>query len=154
MNISQRLFADQSLPFSLTLTPLFTVCPRQVIDGVAFAQRTSLKDCDTSMPFEPPKTSHGKIVYEPKLDRPETSTKQNDWAAVQCQTSVNWASGSWFWNHFSGGLNHQVRRTHCCCCSSFFQPLTPLLCSHVPIRSNTIYSPQSATQTTSTSKTL
>jgi fatty acid desaturase len=32
----------------------------------------------------------------------------NDWAAVQCQTSVNWSSGSWFWNHFSGGLNHQI----------------------------------------------
>merc|ERR1712113_486470 len=32
----------------------------------------------------------------------------NDWAAVQCQTSVNWSSGSWFWNHFSGGLSHQI----------------------------------------------
>merc|ERR1719238_72135 len=32
----------------------------------------------------------------------------NDWAAVQCQTSVNWSSGSWFWNHFSGGLCHQI----------------------------------------------
>lgn len=32
----------------------------------------------------------------------------NDWAAVQCQTSVNWSKGSWFWNHFSGGLNHQI----------------------------------------------
>ncbi len=32
----------------------------------------------------------------------------NDWAAVQCQTSVNWAPGSWFWNHFSGGLSHQI----------------------------------------------
>ena len=27
---------------------------------------------------------------------------------VQCQTSVNWSSGSWFWNHFSGGLNYQI----------------------------------------------
>merc|ERR1719476_709351 len=32
----------------------------------------------------------------------------NDWAAVQCQTSVNWSPGSWFWNHFSGGLSHQI----------------------------------------------
>jgi len=32
----------------------------------------------------------------------------NDWAAVQCQTSVNWSVGSWFWNHFSGGLCHQI----------------------------------------------
>merc|ERR1711862_772070 len=36
------------------------------------------------------------------------SVPYNDWAAVQCQTSVNWASGSWFWNHFSGGLSHQI----------------------------------------------
>jgi len=32
----------------------------------------------------------------------------NDWAAVQCQTSVNWSPGSWFWNHVSGGLSHQI----------------------------------------------
>ena len=26
----------------------------------------------------------------------------------RCQTSVNWSSGSVFWNHFSGGLCHQI----------------------------------------------
>ena len=35
-------------------------------------------------------------------------TDLNDWAAVQCQTSVNWSVQSRFWNHFSGGLNHQI----------------------------------------------
>lgn len=39
---------------------------------------------------------------------PVPSVPYNDWAAVQCQTSVNWAPGSWFWNHFSGGLSHQI----------------------------------------------
>ena len=37
-----------------------------------------------------------------------TEVPLNDWAAVQCQTSVNWSPGSWFWNHFSGGLSHQI----------------------------------------------
>jgi hypothetical protein len=40
--------------------------------------------------------------------KPPPSVPFNDWAAVQCQTSVNWAPGSWFWNHFSGGLSHQI----------------------------------------------
>jgi len=41
-----------------------------------------------------------------KID--STQIPDNDWAAVQCQTSVNWSAGSWFWNHFSGGLSHQI----------------------------------------------
>mmetsp|Transcript_31137 Transcript_31137/g.45576 ORF Transcript_31137/g.45576 Transcript_31137/m.45576 type:complete len:549 (+) Transcript_31137:112-1758(+) len=44
------------------------------------------------------KSTSGKLAYVP----------YNDWAAVQCQTSVNWSPGSWFWNHFSGGLSHQI----------------------------------------------
>lgn len=38
----------------------------------------------------------------------QSKVPTNDWAAVQCQTSVNWSSGSVFWNHFSGGLSHQI----------------------------------------------
>lgn len=30
------------------------------------------------------------------------------WAALQCCTSTNWALDSFFWTHFSGGLNHQI----------------------------------------------
>lgn len=33
---------------------------------------------------------------------------KRDWAALQSRGTVNWAVGSWFWNHFSGGLNHQL----------------------------------------------
>jgi len=32
----------------------------------------------------------------------------NDWATIQCRTSVNWSPGSNLANHASGGLNHQV----------------------------------------------
>ena len=31
-----------------------------------------------------------------------------DWAALQARATTNWAVGKPFWNHFSGGLNHQV----------------------------------------------
>ena len=30
------------------------------------------------------------------------------WAAAQVATSADFAHGSWFWTHFSGGLNYQV----------------------------------------------
>ena len=36
------------------------------------------------------------------------TVKSNDWAAMQCRTSYNWALSSWMWSHLSGGLNHQV----------------------------------------------
>jgi len=45
----------------------------------------------------------GEVVQKRKKTVPA-----NDWAACQCQASLNWASGSWFWNHFTGGLNHQI----------------------------------------------
>lgn len=48
-------------------------------------------------------------VLESRADKKDVpAVPFNDWAAVQCQTSVNWAPGSWFWNHFSGGLSHQI----------------------------------------------
>jgi fatty acid desaturase len=31
-----------------------------------------------------------------------------DWAVSQVEGSSNFASGSWLWNHLSGGLNHQT----------------------------------------------
>eukprot|EP00298_Acanthocystis_sp_HF-20_P002153 c12597_g1_i1.p1 GENE.c12597_g1_i1~~c12597_g1_i1.p1 ORF type:complete len:465 (+),score=200.58 c12597_g1_i1:35-1429(+) len=38
----------------------------------------------------------------------QKSAKPKDWAALQIRSCVNWSTGSTFWNHFSGGLNHQV----------------------------------------------
>merc|ERR1719453_2620744 len=48
------------------------------------------------------------MASAPKSGAAGKSVPLNDWGAVQCQTSVNWAAGSWFWNHFSGGLSHQI----------------------------------------------
>mmetsp|Transcript_12368 Transcript_12368/g.15666 ORF Transcript_12368/g.15666 Transcript_12368/m.15666 type:complete len:336 (+) Transcript_12368:3-1010(+) len=58
-----------------------------------------------------PRTSQGLNPMEATqktVTSPERKVPFNDWAAVQCQTSVNWSKGSWFWNHVSGGLNHQI----------------------------------------------
>ena len=30
------------------------------------------------------------------------------WAAAQAATTADFSHGSWFWTHFSGGLNYQV----------------------------------------------
>jgi len=81
-----------------TLATMFIV--NHVIDGVAFAEKTPEEQTNKQ-----PRTLKGATSMD------KTCTKNiplNDWAAVQCQTSVNWSSGSWFWNHFSGGLCHQI----------------------------------------------
>ena len=85
-------------------TYIFGLALFQVIEGVAFAQRGA----SGSDNFEEPKDADGRKAKAAD-SKNSTVVPANDWAAVQCQTSVNWAPGSWFWNHFSGGLNHQVR---------------------------------------------
>merc|ERR1711862_872778 len=75
------------------------------IEGVAFAEN------QTEEEMKKPRNIHGSTPMQQLT--PCTTTKKpiiplNDWAAVQCQTSVNYSSGSWFWNHFSGGLCHQI----------------------------------------------
>lgn len=39
----------------------------------------------------------------------------HDWAAAQVATTADFAHGSFFWTHFSGGLNYQVDLYTCCC---------------------------------------
>ena len=98
------------------LATMFIV--NHVIEGVAFAMRTNTAEedstkslCGGSLVAEKtikslrPTTANGKHYMGEKSS---SGIPANDWAAVQCQTSVNWSSGSWFWNHFSGGLNHQI----------------------------------------------
>jgi len=97
------------------LATMFIV--NHVIEGVAFGTKNHASDRK--------KEVAEKFVYRPKtvegvtpmietrsaaLDKSKSieEVPLNDWAAVQCQTSVNWSSGSWFWNHFSGGLSHQI----------------------------------------------
>lgn len=77
------------------LATMFIV--NHVIDGVSFAHDGAAKPYDTQ----------GQTPME-STQKKEKDVPLNDWAAVQCQTSVNWSKGSWFWNHFSGGLSHQI----------------------------------------------
>lgn len=92
------------------LATMFIV--NHVIEGVSFAQKDG--GAQGGGKEVRPKTANGTTPMEAtrsKAIAANTSLKEvpfNDWAAVQCQTSVNWSPGSWFWNHFSGGLSHQI----------------------------------------------
>jgi hypothetical protein len=44
----------------------------------------------------------------------QTGKVPRGWAAAQVATSADFAHGSWFWTHFSGGLNYQARAVECC----------------------------------------
>ena len=95
------LFVLAHLVCGECLATMFIV--NHVIEGVAFARREVA--ADGSVKPSPPTTTSGE---QPMAETANGKVEANDWAAVQCQTSVNWSSGSWFWNHFSGGLNHQI----------------------------------------------
>lgn len=99
-----------------TLATFFIV--NHVIEGVSYVSvskesTTSKKSASAS---NLPKTNEGHCPMSDLAASKGTGASEakhdpvplNDWAAVQCQTSVNWSSGSWFWNHVSGGLNHQI----------------------------------------------
>jgi len=89
------------------LATMFIV--NHVIEGVAFAKKNEMGREDTLKPVTVSGSTPMQNTQEKLLQREGTQpTPLNDWAAVQCQTSVNWSVGSRFWNHFSGGLNHQI----------------------------------------------
>lgn len=97
------------------LATMFIV--NHVIEGVSYGTKglhNDVRDNELSMK---PATINGDTPMEKTREQvtgTDRKTKSapfvplNDWAAVQCQTSVNWSPGSWFWNHFSGGLSHQI----------------------------------------------
>mmetsp|Transcript_6092 Transcript_6092/g.8865 ORF Transcript_6092/g.8865 Transcript_6092/m.8865 type:complete len:563 (+) Transcript_6092:127-1815(+) len=94
------------------LATMFIV--NHVIDGVAFAKKGAHVDGNvkdrptTSDGITPMESTQQHVIKQQKQGPNKKSVPYNDWAAVQCQTSVNWSCGSWFWNHFSGGLSHQI----------------------------------------------
>ena len=96
------------------LATMFIV--NHVIEGISFGKKGDrLKDEDGNAVFRPTTVSGVTPMEQTRSDAAKKSkggkisfVPYNDWAAVQCQTSVNWSSGSWFWNHFSGGLSHQI----------------------------------------------
>lgn len=114
------LFVIGHLTCGEMLATMFIV--NHVIEGVAFATKSEGKKGTEMRPVTVMGTTPMKMTQEKKnldqeekkvtVDEGSKTTKKviplNDWAAVQCQTSVNWSSGSWFWNHFSGGLSHQI----------------------------------------------
>jgi len=101
------LFTVGHLMCGEVLATMFIV--NHVIEGVAFAKKDNSKPSDG---ISKPMTAQGVTPMDETLKTAEKEhvgqVPLNDWAAVQCQTSVNWSSGSWFWNHFSGGLSHQI----------------------------------------------
>ncbi len=100
------------------LATMFIV--NHVIEGVSYGKKVSAEGSDGNKKLAKPTTMYGdtpmEITQKEAMQRSTdkngkgdiASVPYNDWAAVQCQTSVNWAPGSWFWNHFSGGLSHQI----------------------------------------------
>ena len=88
------------------LATMFIV--NHVIEGVSYGKKGEdiKSDRPTVVNGSTPMESTQKEAAS--KDAKLAKTHYNDWAAVQCQTSVNWSSGSWFWNHFSGGLSHQI----------------------------------------------
>eukprot|EP00301_Raphidiophrys_heterophryoidea_P027641 c974_g1_i1.p1 GENE.c974_g1_i1~~c974_g1_i1.p1 ORF type:complete len:477 (+),score=100.23 c974_g1_i1:44-1474(+) len=61
--------------------------------------------------FEAGKAPIMTAAQQKRLKTQPKSTKtvhERDWAMLQVLSCVNWCSGSTFWNHFSGGLNHQI----------------------------------------------
>ena len=50
------------------------------------------------------------VVGEVEFLQADTATGKvaRGWAAAQVATSADFAHGSWFWTHVSGGLNYQV----------------------------------------------
>jgi hypothetical protein len=102
------------------LATMFIV--NHVIEGVSYGRKVPNGGDDGNKACKPTtimgdtpmertrETAHVRIASGGGGDETKAlpSVPFNDWAAVQCQTSVNWAPGSWFWNHFSGGLSHQI----------------------------------------------
>jgi hypothetical protein len=100
------------------LATMFIV--NHVIEGVSYGAKQSTGEDEKEKKVVKPTTVNGDTPMEKtrKLASEEVNKSKdsksvpfvpyNDWAAVQCQTSVNWSPGSWFWNHFSGGLSHQI----------------------------------------------
>lgn len=113
------LFVIGHLACGELLATMFIV--NHVIEGISYAKKDlkgANKDDDqgektvgrpsTIMGDTPMEKTRQHIMENSDDKSSIPSVPFNDWAAVQCQTSVNWAPGSWFWNHFSGGLSHQI----------------------------------------------
>lgn len=134
------------------LATMFIV--NHVIEGVSYGAK--VQDADTKKAVVKPTTVNGDTPMEKTREQVTADKKSkapfvpyNDWAAVQCQTSVNWSSGSWFWNHFSGGLSHQIEHhlfpSICHTVSQYF--LTRFHCNEMLLLTHSFYASSRTTIT-------
>jgi linoleoyl-CoA desaturase len=100
------LFVLGHLTCGELLATMFIV--NHVIEGVAFAKKNVKGVEDVKRPVTVSGSTPMIDLQKRVGDKEKKVCPLNDWAAVQCQTSVNWSISSHFWNHFSGGLNHQI----------------------------------------------
>ena len=110
------------------LATMFIV--NHVIEGVAFAMRAEPHaDGESEKKRQPPKTASGEH-YMGKVS--SGGVPAYDWA-WQCQTPVNWSSGSWFWNHFSEASTTRLNTT--CSSPSYTTMSTSKMLSRALVRS-------------------
>ena len=73
-----------------------------------------------------PSSSRARAIapaHAPITSPRRTGKVPRGWAAAQVATSADFAHGSWFWTHFSGGLNYQVRRLTLVDCPTIRDPV-------------------------------
>lgn len=56
--------------------------------------------------FAPAQVAH--VTGEVQFPKTKDGQVGMGWAAGQVATTADFSHGSWFWTHFSGGLNYQV----------------------------------------------
>ncbi|EDO32278.1 predicted protein, partial [Nematostella vectensis] len=81
------------------------------------------------------------VVSEVDWPEPDKEGKiHQDWAEMQIQTTQDYATDSWFWNTFTGALNHQTTHHLFPGISQFYYPqITPIVrdaCREFNIRYN------------------
>eukprot|EP00121_Abeoforma_whisleri_P017152 Awhi_evm2s15723 len=90
-----KLFVIAHLTCGEFLATMFIV--NHVIEGVSYVKK--VETADRKVDLWNPQTVEGKCPMKEMSPSDEKKAEKyvplNDWAAVQCQTSVNWSSGSW-----------------------------------------------------------
>jgi len=82
---------------------------RRHVPCLTFAN-TTLLELELDVRVRRPQVAHVVGDVEFLQADQKTGKVPRGWAAAQVATSADFAHGSWFWTHFSGGLNYQVRR--------------------------------------------
>ncbi|XP_078367830.1 uncharacterized protein LOC144651734 [Oculina patagonica] len=81
------------------------------------------------------------VVSEVEWPKPDANGKINrDWAELQVESTLDYATESWFCNVFTGGLNHQVaHHLFPSMCQNYYPQITPIVvqtCKEFGVRYN------------------